>query len=134
MTFIVFFYEFNFKEVIRNGHKLSVKCCNNEQLHSQFTFYGRLAFVKASTFVEVNQLIAHQTMNVIYDLSTENPACISFISLCQRASGGHAHEECVHVNINGKRGPHVIICPSFYPLYLPLTFLFSTGSSNLSRE
>ena len=73
MTFIVFVcIEFNFKEVIRDGHKLSVKCCNKEQLHSQFTFYGRLAFVKASAFVEVNQLIAHQTMNVIYDLSTEN--------------------------------------------------------------
>ena len=80
---IVFGYEFNFKEVISDGHKLSVKCCNNEQLHSQFTFYGRLAFVKASAFVEANQLIAHKTMNVIYDLSTENPVtdAASFFNL-----------------------------------------------------
>ena len=48
MTFIVFLYEFNFKEVIQDGHK--VKCCNNEQLHSKFTFYGQLAFVKAIVF------------------------------------------------------------------------------------
>ena len=86
MTFIVYLYEFNFKEVIHDGHKLSVKCCNNEQLHSQFTFYGRLAFVKASAFVEANQLIAHQTMNVIYVPSTENPVSISKSAFTQTQS------------------------------------------------
>ena len=34
-TDIHFLYEFNFKEVICDGHILSVKCCNNQKcLHS----------------------------------------------------------------------------------------------------
>ena len=75
-----FWYKFNFKEVIRDGHKLSVKCCNNQHFIHSLLFMDSLllsrlalAVVKASAFVEANQLIAHQTMNVIYVLSTENP-------------------------------------------------------------
>ena len=63
-----FLYEFNFKEVICDSHKLSVKCYNNQTVY----FYGQLllsrlvlAVVKVSAFVVANQLIAHQTMNVI---------------------------------------------------------------------
>ena len=61
-----FLYEFNFKEVICDSHKLSVTTIK------QFTFMDSLllsrlvlAVVKVSAFVVANQLIAHQTMNVI---------------------------------------------------------------------
>ena len=41
-----FLSEFNFKEVICDSHKLSVKCYNNQTVY----FYGQLAFVKASAY------------------------------------------------------------------------------------
>ena len=45
-----FLYEFNFKEVICDSHKLSVKCYNNQTVN----FYEQLAVVKVSAFVVAN--------------------------------------------------------------------------------
>ena len=72
MAFIVFLYEFNFKEVICDGHTLSVRCCNNQHfIHS----LDSLLLSRQERFCEANQLIAHQTMKsyTVYVLSTEIP-------------------------------------------------------------
>ena len=62
MTFIVFLYEFNFKEVICDGLTLSVKCCNNQHFIHSLLFMDSLLLSRQERFCEANQLIAHQTM------------------------------------------------------------------------
>ena len=64
MTFIVFLYEFHFKEVICDGHTLSVKCCNNQHFIHSLLFMDSLLLSRQERFCEANQLhvIAHQTM------------------------------------------------------------------------
>ena len=73
MTFIVFLYTFTCKSsVMATSCVLSVATMN-----TSFTVY----FLWTACFCQgqkLNQLIAHQTMNVIYVLSTENPELLLF--------------------------------------------------------